>query len=57
MFLQSLPTQSWGDHDIQVLLADAFVLSNIWKGAQSHFVSQKTPSGGNSGAGGFTLGR
>jgi len=57
MFLQSLPTQCWVDHDIQVLLAEAFVLSNIWKGAQSHFVSQKTPSGSNSSSGGFTLGR
>ncbi|KZV85878.1 RabGAP/TBC [Exidia glandulosa HHB12029] len=37
MFLQSLPTQDWTDHDIQLLLSEAFVLSNTWQNAQSHF--------------------
>ncbi|KAK7035472.1 GTPase-activating protein [Paramarasmius palmivorus] len=37
MFLQSLPTQGWGDHDIEMLLSEAFVLNSIWHNAQSHF--------------------
>ncbi|EJD52557.1 RabGAP/TBC [Auricularia subglabra TFB-10046 SS5] len=37
MFLQSLPTQGWTDHDVQLLLSEAFVLSNTWQNAQSHF--------------------
>ncbi|KAL4073913.1 rab-GTPase-TBC domain-containing protein [Scleroderma citrinum] len=37
MFLQSPPTQDWGDHEIELLLSEAFVLSSIWHNAQSHF--------------------
>lgn len=37
MFLQSLPTQDWGDHEIELLLSEAFVLNSIWQNAQSHF--------------------
>lgn len=37
MFLQSLPTQDWGDHEIELLLSEAFVLNSIWHNAQSHF--------------------
>ncbi|KAG6885911.1 hypothetical protein C0993_007929 [Termitomyces sp. T159_Od127] len=37
MFLQSLPTQEWGDHEIEMLLSEAFVLNSIWQNAQSHF--------------------
>lgn len=37
MFLQSLPTQSWGDHEIEMLLSEAFVLNSVWHNAQSHF--------------------
>ncbi|CAK5265664.1 unnamed protein product [Mycena citricolor] len=37
MFLQSLPTQTWGDHEIEMLLSEAFVLNSIWANAQSHF--------------------
>lgn len=38
MFLQSLPTQTWGDHEIEVLLAEAYVLSSVWHNAQSHLL-------------------
>lgn len=38
MFLQSLPTQSWGDHEIELLLSHAFVLNATWQNAQSHFL-------------------
>ncbi|KAK0485735.1 rab-GTPase-TBC domain-containing protein [Armillaria novae-zelandiae] len=37
MFLQSLPTQDWDDHEIEMLLSEAFVLNSIWHNAQSHF--------------------
>ena len=37
MYLQSLPTQGWTDHEIEMLLSEAFVLNSIWHNAQSHF--------------------
>ncbi|EIN11693.1 RabGAP/TBC [Punctularia strigosozonata HHB-11173 SS5] len=37
MFLQSLPTQDWTDHDMELLLSKAFELSWIWQDADSHF--------------------
>ncbi|KAI0305729.1 rab-GTPase-TBC domain-containing protein [Multifurca ochricompacta] len=40
MFLQSLPTQDWTDHEIEMLLSQAFVLNSIWHNAQSHFTKK-----------------
>ena len=40
MFLQSLPTQDWTDHEIEMLLSQAFVLNSIWQNAQSHFTGK-----------------
>lgn len=37
MFLQSLPTQGWTDHEIEMLLSEAFVHYSTWHNAQSHF--------------------
>ena len=37
MFLQSLPTQEWTDHDVELLLSEAFLLNSVWHHAQSHF--------------------
>ncbi|KZS98359.1 RabGAP/TBC [Sistotremastrum niveocremeum HHB9708] len=37
MFLQSLPTQDWTDHDVELLLSEAFLLNSVWHHAQSHF--------------------
>ena len=34
---QSLPTQGWTDHEIEMLLSEAFVLNSTWANAQSHF--------------------
>ncbi|OCF31195.1 tbc1 domain family protein [Kwoniella heveanensis BCC8398] len=39
MFLQCLPTQSWTDHDIELLLSEAYVLKNVWQGAENHFAN------------------
>ncbi|TFY60549.1 hypothetical protein EVJ58_g5076 [Rhodofomes roseus] len=41
MFLQSLPTQGWGDHEIELLLSEAFVHYSTWHNAQSHFGKNK----------------
>ncbi|KAI0051861.1 RabGAP/TBC [Auriscalpium vulgare] len=40
MFLQSLPTQDWTDHEIEMLLSQAFVLDSTWHNAQSHFTGK-----------------
>ena len=37
MYLQSLPTQGWTDHEIELLLSEAFVHYSTWHNAQSHF--------------------
>lgn len=50
MFLQSLPTQQWTDHDIELLLSEAFVLKSVWQGAENHFTGQVSgPLGGGMG--------
>ncbi|OCH91444.1 RabGAP/TBC [Obba rivulosa] len=40
MFLQSLPTQGWTDHEIEMLLSEAFVHYSTWHNAQSHFLGK-----------------
>ena len=40
MFLQSLPTQGWTDHEIEMLLSEAFVHYSTWHNAQSHFIGK-----------------
>ncbi|KAF8318021.1 RabGAP/TBC [Clavulina sp. PMI_390] len=45
MFLQSLPTQDWGDHEVELLLSEAFLLNSVWHNAQSHFGTGSTPGG------------
>ena len=37
MFLQSLPTADWTEHDVELLLSEAFLLNSVWHNAQSHF--------------------
>ncbi|KAK8845567.1 hypothetical protein IAR55_006282 [Kwoniella newhampshirensis] len=39
MFLQCLPTQSWTDHDVELLLSEAYVLKTVWQGAENHFAN------------------
>ena len=36
MFLQKLPTQDWGDAQMEGVLSAAYVLRNVWQHAQSH---------------------
>lgn len=50
MFLQCLPTQKWTDHEVELLLSEAFVLKSVWQGAENHFAGLvKTPLGGGMG--------
>ncbi|WRT63831.1 uncharacterized protein IL334_000756 [Kwoniella shivajii] len=39
MFLQCLPTQLWTDHEIELLLSEAYVLKMVWAGAENHFAN------------------
>ncbi|ORX34797.1 rab-GTPase-TBC domain-domain-containing protein [Kockovaella imperatae] len=39
IFLQCLPTSSWTDHDIELLLSEAYVLKTVWQGAENHFAN------------------
>lgn len=48
IFLQRLPTQNWGDHDIELLLSEAYVLKTVWQGAENHF-KDLPPGGGGFG--------
>ena len=41
MYLQSLPTQGWTEHEIEMLLSEAFVHYSTWHNAQSHFGKNK----------------
>lgn len=36
LFLQKLPTQGWGEAQVESVLSSAFVLRNTWGSAQSH---------------------
>lgn len=39
IFLQNLPTTAWTDHDIELLLSEAYVLKTVWQGAENHFAN------------------
>lgn len=52
MFLQCLPTQKWTDHEVELLLSEAFVLKSVWQGAENHFTgsgAMNAPLGGGMG--------
>ncbi len=38
-FLQNMPTDTWGDREVEMLLAEAFRLKYAFHGAQSHVPS------------------
>jgi len=38
-FLQNMPTQSWGDSEVEVLLSQAYVLSTLFGGSDAHLGS------------------
>lgn len=50
MYLQALPTQTWTDAEVRMLLSEAYVLMSVWHSADAHFTGIST--GGGSGMGG-----
>lgn len=36
MFLQALPTKSWTEKDIELLLSEAFIWKSLFRGSQAH---------------------
>jgi len=34
--LQNMPTNDWGDREIEILLSSAFVLSTLFGGSEAH---------------------
>ncbi|KAK3187021.1 GTPase-activating protein [Lecanicillium sp. MT-2017a] len=40
MFLQSLPTKSWTEKDIELLLSEAFIWQSLYKGSAAHLKGQ-----------------
>ena len=36
MFLQALPTKSWTDKDIELLLSEAFIWASLYRGSSAH---------------------
>lgn len=49
IFLQRLPTDLWTDHDVELLLSEAYVLKTVWQGAENHFANLAQSNGGNFG--------
>ena len=45
MFLQNLPTAKWGDNEINLLVAEAYRLSYLFKDAPSHLACRGSQSG------------
>ena len=46
MFLQSLPTKSWNEKDIELLLSEAYIWQSLFKGSSAHLnnSTSRTPS-------------
>jgi len=45
MFLQSLPTRSWTEKDIELLLSEAYIWQSLFKGSSAHLRGgSRTPS-------------
>jgi len=34
--MQNMPTDDWGDREIEILLSSAFVLSTLFGGSEAH---------------------
>ncbi|ORY25082.1 rab-GTPase-TBC domain-domain-containing protein [Naematelia encephala] len=55
IFLQCLPTHAWTDHDIELLLSEAYVLKTVWQGAENHFANLANGNGNGDSRGGFGM--
>ena len=36
MFLQALPTRSWTEKDVELLLSEAFIWQSLFRGSSAH---------------------
>lgn len=36
MFLQALPTKSWTEKDVELLLSEAFIWQSLFRGSRAH---------------------
>ena len=43
MFLQALPTKSWGEKDIEMLLSEAFIWQSLFRGSSAHLRNAEEP--------------
>lgn len=41
-FMQHIPTDDWGDIEIEILLSQAFVLSTLFGGSDAHLTAQRS---------------
>lgn len=41
LFIQSLPTQDWGQKEVEVLLSQAFILKTLYEQAPNHLQPQQ----------------
>lgn len=51
IFLQNLPTHTWTDHEVELLLSEAYVLKTVWQGAENHFANISPANGHGQGFG------
>ncbi|KAF2821667.1 RabGAP/TBC [Ophiobolus disseminans] len=51
MFLQSLPTRQWTEKDIELLLSEAFIWQELFKGSGAHLKNTTSRSNGGVGMG------
>jgi len=43
MFLQALPTRSWNEKDIELLLSEAYIWQSLYKGSTAHLRDSDSP--------------
>lgn len=41
-FMQNIPTEDWGNDEVEILLSQAFVLSTLFDGSDAHLNNQRT---------------
>lgn len=47
MFLQALPTKSWTEKDIELLLSEAFIWQSLFRGSSAHLRNSGGPVAGS----------
>jgi len=40
-FMQNIPTNNWGDKEIEIVLSQAFVLSTLFQGSEAHLTASR----------------